>query len=168
MRARSASQFTGAGLADRQRGPTGPSTAKNGATSARIVASTAGPCMHHDELIRRYLLAAAEHWQEQGRLESRDAVTRANRAADDMRRLADEIARADTAAVRAFGQLLDEPRNGVQTWAAFHVLELMNAPPDVVDHAFEVLETLAEGDGVDALATRMRLKALWSQFGREV
>jgi hypothetical protein len=123
--------------------------------------------MHHDELIRRYLLAAADHWQEQYRLESRDAVSRANRAADDMRRLAGEIARADLAAVRAFSQLLDEPRNGVQIWAAFHILELMDAPPDVVDHAFEVLQTCANGNGADALGTRMRLKALRAQFGRE-
>jgi hypothetical protein len=83
-----------------------------------------------------------------------------------MRRLAIEIATADAAAVRDFSRLLDDTRNGVQEWAAFHILELMDAPSDVVDRAFEVLETRAKGDGVKALGIRMRPKELRSQFGR--
>jgi hypothetical protein len=83
-----------------------------------------------------------------------------------MRRLATEIATGDAAAVRDFSRLLDDARNGVQSWAAFHILELMDAPPDVVDRAFEVLETRAKGEGINALGIRMRLKELRSQFGR--
>lgn len=101
--------------------------------------------MSDDELIRGYLLAAAEHWEPQGRLERPGLVARANRSADEMRRLATEIATAGAAAVRDFSRLLDDGRNGVQEWAAFHILELMDAPSDVVDQAFEVLETRAKG-----------------------
>jgi hypothetical protein len=61
-----------------------------------------------------------------------------------MRRLASEIATGGSAAVRDFSRLLDDPRNGVQGWAAFHILGLMEAPSDVVDHAFDVLETRAK------------------------
>jgi hypothetical protein len=121
-----------------------------------------------NELIRTYLLAAAEHWQAQGELEKPGVVNRANRAADEMRRIATEIATAGAAAVRDFSRLLDESRNGVQGWAAIHILELMDAPSDVVDQAFEVLDRIANGTGVAALGTRMRLKELRSKFGREV
>ena len=122
--------------------------------------------MNHDELIRTYLLAAAEHWQAQGELGQPGVGARANRAADEMRRLATEIAKEGAAAVQDFSRLLDDARNGVQEWAAFHILELMDAPPGVVDRAFEVLETRATGEGVNALGIRMRLKELRSQFGR--
>jgi hypothetical protein len=73
-----------------------------------------------------------------------------------MRRLATEIGRAGSAAVQEFSRLLDDSRNGVQGWAAFHILELMDAPSDVVDRAFEVLERLAKGTGMHALGTRTR------------
>jgi hypothetical protein len=37
--------------------------------------------MNHDESIRTYMLAAAEHWQAQGQLERPGGVARGNRAA---------------------------------------------------------------------------------------
>jgi hypothetical protein len=123
--------------------------------------------LQHDELINRYLLAAAEHWESfKAHGLDRSAVRRGNQAADDMRRLATEIGAAGSAAMQAFGRLLDEPRNGVQGWAAFHVLEVMQAPADLVDRALRVLEMIASSDGLHALGTRSRLKELRSQYGR--
>jgi hypothetical protein len=131
-----------------------------------VPAAIRGLLMNHDDLIGAYRLAAAEHSQAQSRLERPGVVAQANRAADNMRRLATEIATAGSAAVRDFSRLLEDGQSGVQEWAAFHVLELMDAPSDVVDRAFEVLETRAKGEGVSALGIRMRLKELRSQFGR--
>jgi hypothetical protein len=123
--------------------------------------------MNIDELIDRYLLAAAEHWQSLKALgHDASAVRRGNQAADDMRRIATDVGAAGATTMQAFGRLLDEPRNGVQAWAAFHVLEVMQAPPDLVDRAFDVLENIARGDGVQALGTRIRLRELRAQFRR--
>lgn len=83
-----------------------------------------------------------------------------------MRRLATEIGTAGPVASRRFSRLLDEPRNGVRGWEAFHLLEVMQAPSEIVDRAFGVLETIAGGDGVNALGTRLRLKDLRAQDGR--
>jgi len=122
--------------------------------------------MSVDDLIGQYLLAAAEHWAAQADLGFRSALRRGNKAADELRRLATEIGSCGPEAIRSFSRLLDDPRNGVSGWAAFHSLEVMNAPPDVVDHAFEVLNAIAKGDGLTALGTRMRLQELRIQFGR--
>ena len=122
--------------------------------------------MSIDDLIGQYLLAAAEHWSAQAHLGSRSALRRGNNAADELRRLATEIGSGGPEAIRAFCRLLDDPRDGVCGWAAFHTLEVMNAPPDVVDRAFEVLSVIAKGDGMTALGTRMRLQELRLQFGR--
>jgi hypothetical protein len=123
--------------------------------------------MNIDELIDRYLLAAAEHWQSLKALgHDASAVRRGNQAADDMRRIATDVGAAGATTMQAFGRLLDEPRNGVRAWAAFHVLEVMQAPPDLVDMAFDVLENIARGDGVQALGTRIRLRELRAQFRR--
>jgi hypothetical protein len=123
--------------------------------------------MDINELINRYLLAAAEWSEAQKRLgRAQSAVKLGNRAADEMRHLATEVGVAGSSAVRTFSQLLDEPRNGVQSWAAFHVLEVMQPPPDVVERAFAVLESLARGEGITAVGTRIRLHELRAQYGR--
>ena len=125
--------------------------------------------MNVDILIGRYLLATAEHFGSRVEAGERRAVVHAgNRAADELRRLAVEIGTNEPVAVRAFGRLLDEPRNEVNAWAAFHLLEVMTAPVDLVDRAFGVLESIAHGDGPTALGTRMRLKELRAQFGRNI
>lgn len=122
--------------------------------------------MKTDELIGRYLLAAAEHWGAQTHLGKRSALVRGNQAADELRRLATEIGARGSTDIHEFSCLLDDSRNGVNGWAAFHILEVMTAPPDVIDRAFETLERIALGDDMNALGTRMRLKELRSQFGR--
>jgi hypothetical protein len=123
--------------------------------------------MDIDQLINRYLLAAAEWSEAQERLGwEQSAVELSNRAADEMRHLATEVGAAGAPAVRTFSQLLDEARNGVQSWAAFHVLEVMKPPPDIVERAFAVLESLAPGEGITAVGTRMRLHELRAQYGR--
>ena len=121
--------------------------------------------MNTDELIGLYLLAAAENYEARKDY-SRSAVKRGNRAADELRRLATDIGRRNEADVRAFSRLLDDPRNGVDKWAAFHLLEVMTAPLDVVDRAFVIIERLAASDDLDAIGTRVRLKELRTQFGR--
>jgi hypothetical protein len=99
--------------------------------------------MNIDELIDRYLLAAAEHWQSLKALgHDASAVRRGNQAADDMRRIATDVGAAGATTMQAFGRLLDEPRNGVRAWAAFHVLGVMQAPPDLVDGRLTSLKTL--------------------------
>ena len=120
------------------------------------------------DLIGRYLLAAAEYAaQWEGRLVPAGTVgvRRANRAADDLRKTAQEIACAGESAIRTFGRLLDEPRNRVRIWAAYHVLDLMTAPPDVVTKAFAVLEDVASGDDLEAMGARSRLPELRLAFG---
>jgi hypothetical protein len=119
-----------------------------------------------DELVGQYRLAAAEYWNAQAHLGSRSALRRGNQAADDLRRIATQIGTLGVDAVRLFAELLDDQRNGVAGWTAFHLLEVMSAPPDVVDRAFRVLESIATGDGLTALGTRMRLRDLRTQFGR--
>ncbi|HVL69459.1 MAG TPA: hypothetical protein VM364_19530 [Vicinamibacterales bacterium] len=122
--------------------------------------------MKAEELIGQYLLAAAEHWAAQREVTKRSALVRGNRAADELRRLATMIGQGGSEYIRAFSALLDESRNGVNGWAGFHILEVMDAPPDVVDRAFETLEGIARGDGMNALGTRMRLKELRARFAR--
>jgi len=119
-----------------------------------------------DDLVGQYLLAAAEHWNAQAHLGSRSALRRGNQAADDLRRIATQVGTLGVDAIRRFAELLDDQRNGVAGWTAFHLLEVMSAPPDAVDRAFQVLESIATGDGLTALGTRMRLRELRMQFGR--
>jgi len=121
------------------------------------------------ELIRQYLLTAAEHYVSARQLDltGNRAVGRAtNRYADQLRQIASTIGRKGPDAISAFGALLDEPRNKVQNWAAFHILEVMDAPSGLVDRAFAVLEDFATGKGVEAYGTRLRLRELREQFGR--
>jgi len=89
-----------------------------------------------------------------------------NRAADELRRLASIIGSGGPNSIRSFSALLDETRNESVFWAAFHALEVMQSPPDVVDRAFRVLEERANSDSMNAVGTRMRLKELRAQFGR--
>ena len=96
---------------------------------------------------------------------SREATRRGNRAADELRRLAAEIGTGGPDAVRAFGALLDESEDGVRYWAAFHLLEVMPAPLDLVDRAFALLEQRAQGDDLDAFGTRCRLEELRAEYG---
>ena len=49
--------------------------------------------------------------------------------------------------VAAFSRLLDEDRNGVSAWAAFHVVEVMATSSDVAIRAFEIIERIAGGQG---------------------
>jgi hypothetical protein len=78
-----------------------------------------------------------------------------------------EIGAGGTDAVRAFGALLSERQDNVCYWTAFHLLELMPAPPELVSEAFDLLEVRARGDDLDALGTRMRLTELRAMYGRE-
>ncbi len=122
-----------------------------------------------ERLIASYLLAAAEWWEaetDRNRSGGRAAVKRGNRAADEMRRLATEIGLAGPSSILAFSRLFAEPRNGIQSWAAFHALEVMPSPSEVVDQAFTVLEDLAEGGGMQAFGIRMRLNELRTLFSR--
>jgi hypothetical protein len=122
--------------------------------------------MEIDDLLGRYLLAAAEHAQLVSSGGGQPRTRAVNRAADELRRLASIIGSGGPDSIRSFSSLLDETRNDVRIWAAFHALEVMQSPPDVVDRAFCVLEERANGDGVNALGTRMRLNELRAQFGR--
>jgi hypothetical protein len=120
-----------------------------------------------DDCIGAYLLAAAEHWEAVAQLGTvPSAVKRVNRAADEMRRVATDIGSRGPDAIRAFSRLLDEPRNDVQIWVAFHILEVMEAPLDVVDRAFQVLEKLSCDEGVVALGTKWRLNELRRLYER--
>jgi hypothetical protein len=89
-----------------------------------------------------------------------------NRAADELRRLASTIGSGGPDSIRSFSVLFDDTRNDVWIWAAFHALEVMQSPPDIVDRAFSILEERATGDSINALGTRIRLKELRAQFGR--
>ena len=121
--------------------------------------------MNIDELIGRYLLAAAEHWEAKKYLgENRAVLRRCNGAADELRRLAKEIGRCDSADVRQFSRLLGDSRNGVNGWAAIHLIEVIQAPPDVVERAFETIEEISKGDDMDAVILRMRLPELRRQY----
>ena len=91
---------------------------------------------------------------------------RGNEAADEPRRLAVAIGARGAASVAAFSRLLDEDRNGVSAWAAFHVLEVMAASSDVAIRAFEIIERISGGQGVESIGARMRLQELRRQFGR--
>ena len=70
------------------------------------------------------------------------------------------------AAIESFAGLLGERRHSIRNWAAFHILELMNAPTGVVDRAFAVLEELASGDGVEAFGTKISLNELRRRYHR--
>jgi hypothetical protein len=63
--------------------------------------------------------------------------------------------------------LLDGPRHPASGWAAFHVLEVMSAPQDVIDRAFVVIEAIAASDSLSAIGVRMRLKELRREFGKD-
>ena len=121
--------------------------------------------MDTEDLIGRYLIAAAEHAEAQRQLGEQSALARGNRAADELRRLAVEIGARGAASVATFTKLLDEDRNGVSAWAAFHVLEVMTAPRDTVNRAFDVIERVAAGQGVESIGARVRLRELRRQFG---
>jgi hypothetical protein len=123
--------------------------------------------MEIDDLLGRYLLVAAEHAQLLSSGGGQQVTHAVNRAADELRRLASVIGSGGPDSIRSFSSLLDETRNDVRIWAAFHVLEVMPSPPDVVDRAFGVLEERANGDSVNALGTRWRLNELRGQFGRK-
>jgi hypothetical protein len=122
--------------------------------------------MNIDELIARYLLAAAEHYEAQKHLGNRSALKRGNSAADELRRLATEVGGRSSEDIEQFSRLLCESRNSVNAWAAFHVLEVMQPPPEVVDRAFKALEEIAKGEDLNAVGTRMRLTQLRKQYGR--
>jgi hypothetical protein len=120
-------------------------------------------------LIRRYQLAAVEHYLSAREVESsgrRAAVRVTNRHADELREIAATIGRMGSAAIESFAALLDERRHAVRNWAAFHILEVMNAPPDVVERAFAVLQEVASGDSINALGTRIRLDELRRRYHR--
>ena len=125
--------------------------------------------MDIDDLRGQYLMAAAEYARAWAGSSGRgEQVTQgANRAADELRHIASTIGQGGPAYVRAFSSLFEEHRNDVRIWAAFHALEVMQSPSDMVDRAFDILEERAKGDSLNALGTRMRLKELYAQFGRE-
>lgn len=116
------------------------------------------------ELIEQYRKNAAVHAAID--FADRASVRRGNRAAGSLRAIATQIGTMGQDAMERFGLLLDEPRDNVRYWAASHILEVMPAPPALVDRAFAVLEERARGDGVDALGTRMRLQELRRQHQR--
>jgi len=118
------------------------------------------------DLLGRDLLAAAEHAQLVSSGGGQPGTRAVNRAADELRRLASIIGSGGPNSIRSFSALLDETRNESVFWAAFHALEVMQSPPDVVDRAFRVLEERANSDSMNAVGTRMRLKELRAQFGR--
>ena len=122
--------------------------------------------MDTEDLIRRYLLAAADHAESQRQLGDRSALTRGNQAADELRRIASDIGARGPSSVVAFSRLLEEDRNGVSGWAAFHVLEVMTAPPEVVNRAFAIIERIAGGRSAASVGARVRLRELRQQFGR--
>ena len=116
------------------------------------------------ELIEQYRNHAAVHAAID--FADRGSVRRGNRAAGALRDIATRIGTMGQDAMERFGLLLGEPRDDVRYWAAFHILEVMPAPPALVDRAFAVLEERARGDGVEALGTRMRLRELRRQHQR--
>ena len=89
-----------------------------------------------------------------------------NRAADELRRLALRLVRTDPTPSAPSEALLDESQDGIRYWAAFHLLEVMPAPLDLVDRAFDLLEQRAQGDNLDAFGTRCRLEELHAEYGR--
>ena len=154
-------------LASQYRIPSGNRThARRGARPAcRIGADQRPSRMDIDELIGRYLLAAAEHYEAQENLGNRSALKRGNSAADELRRLATEVGGRGCEDIEQFSRLLCDSRNRVNAWAAFHILEVMQPPPEVVDRAFNTLEEIARGDDINAVGTRMRLAQLRKQYG---
>jgi len=95
------------------------------------------------------------------------AVRKGNRAGATLRQMAACIGRCGPDAIRAFSGLMNEDAPDVEGRVAFLVLEVMDSPEDVVDQAFAVIERRANGTGVDALGTRMRLRELYAEFGRQ-
>jgi hypothetical protein len=118
------------------------------------------------ELIEQYRNNAAVH----AAIDFADdaSVRRGNRAASSLRAIATQIGTMGQDAMERFGLLLDEPRDDIHYWAAFHlhILEVMPAPPALVNRAFALLEERARGDGAEALGTRMRLRELRRQHLR--
>jgi hypothetical protein len=116
------------------------------------------------ELIEQYRNRATVHAATD--IADHASVHRGNRAAGSMRETAARIGAMGQDAMERFGLLLDEPQDDVRYWAAFHILEVMPAPPALVDRAFALLEERAREEGVDALGTDMRLRELRRQHHR--
>ena len=115
---------------------------------------------HVAMLIDRYRRLAATHAAQD--YADRASVLAANHAADEMRSVALEVARAGPEAVRQFAALLEEPEPG--GWAAHHLVEQMEAEPELVSRALALIERRSRGDSATALGERMWLQA-WRAKG---
>ena len=94
------------------------------------------------------------------------SVQAGNEAAIQMRKIAGRIGSKGEQAIEEFARFLEEPANDLCLWAAFHLLEVMTAPTELVDRAFEVLEQQSLEDDVAAFATRTRLRELRKLYGK--
>jgi hypothetical protein len=90
----------------------------------------------------------------------RKSLARTNAAADELRAIASAVGSLGVAAIEAFGGLLDHLDANIRLWAAFHSLEVMDAPDHMVRRAFAELEAHSGGESVSAFGTRLRLNEL--------
>ena len=117
--------------------------------------------MHTDDddlgpLLEEYVSFAREH-----RLTnygSRVSVRAGNHAADRLRSIAKAIAARGPRATEAFSHLLSDPDAPQASWAAHHLLELMNPDESQLERALAILTALAEGPTAYALGTRIWLE----------
>ena len=117
--------------------------------------------MHTDDddlgpLIEEYVSCARECLLTN--YESRVSVRAGNRAADRLRSIAKAIAARGPRATEGFSLLLSDPDAPQASWAAHHLLELMNPDESQEERALAIITALAEGQTAYALGTRMWLE----------
>ena len=85
------------------------------------------------------------------------SVKRANNAADKMLLIALEASRTGEESLAAFAELLDEPADKIQLWAAHHILERMNPNKPLAQHALSVIQDYSTRDDLGAYGEKMWL-----------
>jgi hypothetical protein len=89
------------------------------------------------------------------------SVRRSNRSADRLRAIARRANFLGPGAIAEFGSLLKVPLNDTNLWAAFHLIEVIDTPPELRRQALEVLKKrLADIDDLTSTGIRMQLNRL--------
>ncbi len=84
------------------------------------------------------------------------SVRRHNQAVDGMYKIIEAAAHQGQEAISAFIPLLDEP--ACARWLAHHLLERAAPQPKVEQQCLTIIESLAKGDGANALGEQYWLK----------
>ncbi|MEI2339073.1 hypothetical protein FA002_14415 [Priestia megaterium] len=109
----------------------------------------------YETLVDLYQKSAKIHYE----IDYRDkkSVKKGNRAAEDMKKIAQLIHLYYPGMLFEFATLLTNPTYRIDLWAAHHVLEIMSYSPMLEDNALSVIERYADENDFTALGNRMWL-----------